>query len=163
VLSRPLDRSHRPTRRSAGRTSLQKPCSGWIRWAREELNLRPLPCQIQRASARLYAGRLEIGKDPRKAAVQHRCQHPAPPTIRHGPPTVVLVPTAVGCCPSAARRGDADLRDLGTAIRRPTRTRSQPSQHGRTPRSSIRRQGRESTTDHTARRTVGASHDATTR
>ena len=25
------------------------PCSGGVWWAREELNLRPLPCQIQRA------------------------------------------------------------------------------------------------------------------
>jgi hypothetical protein len=30
----------------------QKRCSGGIRWAREDLNLRPLPCQITRARYR---------------------------------------------------------------------------------------------------------------
>ena len=79
-------------------------------WAREELNLRPLPCQIQRASAGLYVGGLEIGKDHKDAAGERRYQRPAAPTIRHDPPTVMLVRTSVGCCPSAARRANPDLR-----------------------------------------------------
>jgi hypothetical protein len=32
-------------------------------WAREELNLRPLPCQIQRAAPGMNVGWLETGKD----------------------------------------------------------------------------------------------------
>ena len=36
--------------------------------------------------------------------VYTRDETPPPPTIRHYSPTVVLVPTAVGCCPSAAER-----------------------------------------------------------
>jgi hypothetical protein len=35
-------------------SDVQKPCSGEVWWAREELNLRPLPCQIQRGSKGLY-------------------------------------------------------------------------------------------------------------
>jgi hypothetical protein len=75
-----------------------------MRWAREELNLRPLPCQIPRAFASLYVGRLKSGKNRWKATGERRCQRPAAPTIRHGSPSVVLIPTAVSCCPSAARR-----------------------------------------------------------
>jgi hypothetical protein len=33
-----------------------------------------------------------------------RHQSPSRPTIRHDSPTLVLVPTTVGCCPSAAER-----------------------------------------------------------
>jgi hypothetical protein len=42
-------------------------------WAQNELNLRPLSCQIQRATVRLYVGRLETGKDRSKAAGE--CRH----------------------------------------------------------------------------------------
>jgi hypothetical protein len=75
-----------------------------VRWAREELNLRPLPCQIPRAPTSLYGGRVETGKDHQKAAGERRSQRPAAPTVCHDSPTLVLVPTAVGCCPSAADR-----------------------------------------------------------
>jgi hypothetical protein len=51
--------------------------------AREELNLRPLPCQIQRGSTGMYIGWLETGKDHWKAAGERKCHHPAAPTIRH--------------------------------------------------------------------------------
>ena len=94
-----------------GRSDLQKPCSGGLWWAREEVNLRPLPGQIQRASTGLYVRRLETGNDHEEAAGERRCQRPAAPTIRHHSPTVVLIPTAVACCPSAARRAKPDLRD----------------------------------------------------
>jgi hypothetical protein len=80
-------------------------------WAREELNLRPLPCQIQRASASMYVGRLNTGKDHRKAAGERTCNRSAAPTISHASLRVVLIPTAVGCCPSAARRTEAHRRD----------------------------------------------------
>jgi hypothetical protein len=80
-------------------------------WAREELNLRPLPCQIQRASTGLYIRWLKIGKDRSSTAAERGCQRPTAPTVHHGPRRVVLIPTAVGCCPSAARRTDPDLRD----------------------------------------------------
>jgi hypothetical protein len=36
---------------------------------------------------------------------------PTAPTVRHGPRRVVLITTAVDCCPSAARRTEPDLRD----------------------------------------------------
>ena len=55
-----------------------------------------------RAATVLYGGRVETGKDHLKAAGEHRCQCPNPPTIRHGSPTAMLVRTAIGCCPSAA-------------------------------------------------------------
>jgi hypothetical protein len=80
-------------------------------WARQGLNLRLLPCQIQRANPVMYVGRLEAGKDHRKAAGGRRCHRPAAPTIRHASAGVVLIPTAVGCCPSAARLTEADLGD----------------------------------------------------
>ena len=72
-----------------------------IRWAREELNLRPLPCQIQQAFTGLYIGRLQTGEDRWKAAGERRCLSQNPPTIRHGSSALVLVPTAVLpiCCP----------------------------------------------------------------
>jgi hypothetical protein len=77
------------------------------------------PCQIPRASAGLYSGGLETGKDRWKAACERRCQRPAASTICHGSPRVVLIPTAVSCCPSAARRAKparrvSDLRFLRT-------------------------------------------------
>ena len=78
-------------------------------WAREELNLRPLPCQIPRTSAGPYGGWLETGKDDQKGAVEWRCERLGALTIRHGSPRVVLISTAVGCCPSAARRAKPDL------------------------------------------------------
>jgi hypothetical protein len=82
-------------------------------WAREELNLRPLPCQIQRASTGLYVGGLETGKDHREAAGERRCQRPAASTVCHGSPRVVVIPTAVSCCPFAA---DALLVTFGSTI-----------------------------------------------
>jgi hypothetical protein len=57
----------------------------------------------------LYAP--ETGKDHHKVAGERRCQCPSYPTIRHGSPRVVLIPTVAGCCPSAARRTEPDLRD----------------------------------------------------
>jgi hypothetical protein len=106
---------------AAGPSSPGDPCPQWterlckstgqrgVWWAREELNLRPLPCQIQRARAGLNVGGLETGKDYRKAAGEPWNQGPSPPTIYHVSPTVVLVPTAVGCCPSAAPTHRAQL------------------------------------------------------
>src|ERR671915_1184718 len=55
---------------------LTKACSKWVRWAREELNLRPPPCQLQRAATDPYVGWLEIGKDQWKAAGKRSCQCP---------------------------------------------------------------------------------------
>jgi len=92
------------SRPPAGRASLQKPCSHQVWWAREELNLRPLPCQIQRAPRGQYVAPLRILDDGEKAAGKCRCQCPGDPTIRHAFPAVVLLPMAVGCCPFAARR-----------------------------------------------------------
>ena len=48
-------------------------------------------------------------KDHQKSAGEQGCQCPSHLTIRHGPPRVVLITTAVGCCPSAAPgRTEAD-------------------------------------------------------
>jgi hypothetical protein len=88
----------------------QKPWSELVSWAREELNLRPLLCQIQRASTGLHVGRLRIGKDHPKAAGECRCERPGALIIRHGSHMVVLIPTAASCCPSAARRTELDIR-----------------------------------------------------
>jgi hypothetical protein len=63
TLSRPSATSRCRFSSIGGTRDLQKPCSGEVWWAREELNLRPLPCQLQRATAGLYVGRLETGKD----------------------------------------------------------------------------------------------------
>jgi hypothetical protein len=95
---------------SMARVIVQKPSSARVWWAQEELNLRPLPCQIQRVMASVYVGWLRIRKDRRKVAGEPRCQCPSNPTIHHDSPMVVLVPTAVGCCPSAARRTEPDCR-----------------------------------------------------
>jgi hypothetical protein len=100
-----------PCDRSASPDGLHWRWSANVWWAREELNLRPLPCQIPRGFASLYVRRLKTGKDRRKAAGERRYQCPSYPTIHHGSPAVVLLPTAVGCCPSAARRRNPDLRD----------------------------------------------------
>jgi hypothetical protein len=113
VLTRRCALSPAGLGRQWGRASQQKPCSKRVRWAREELNLRPLPCQIQRAAVGMNVGRLEAGKDHRKAAAERRRQHPSPPTIRHDSPTVVPVPTTVGCCPSAAQHLQLRCRPLG--------------------------------------------------
>jgi hypothetical protein len=68
--------------------------------------------QIQRASVGLYIGWLEIRKDPQKAAGEARCLRPSAPIIHHNPPTIVMAPTTIGCCPSAApTRPKPDLRD----------------------------------------------------
>jgi hypothetical protein len=48
-------------RPSEGRGDLQKPCSGGVWWAREELNLRPLPCQQNGGN------RCARGRSPRSA------------------------------------------------------------------------------------------------
>jgi hypothetical protein len=40
----------------------------------------------------------------RKPQVSAGASAPGDPTIRHAFPAAVLLPTAVGCCPSAARR-----------------------------------------------------------
>jgi hypothetical protein len=91
-----------PHPRAAGTSSPQKPWSERVWWAREELNLRPLPCQIPRAAPAMNVGPVEIGKDHQKAADERRSQHPSP-TIRQDSSTVMLVATAVGCCLSAAQ------------------------------------------------------------
>jgi hypothetical protein len=70
-----------------------------------------LPCQIQRAATALYNGRSRSVKDQWKAAGDPKCQRLAAWTIYHGSPRIVLIPTAVDCCPSAARRTEPDLRD----------------------------------------------------
>jgi hypothetical protein len=63
---------------------------------------------------------------------------PNPSTIRHNSPTVVLVPTPVGCCPSAARRPEHKIlippvEDLGQRTQRPTPwTSRRPRPLGRT-------------------------------
>jgi hypothetical protein len=48
--------------------------SGLVWWAREELNLRPLPCQIQRALSGQDVARLRIVKEDEKAADKRRCE-----------------------------------------------------------------------------------------
>jgi hypothetical protein len=98
----PFDRVCVPANRS---TRPDRPRLRWsarVWWAREELNLRPLPCQIQRAIAALYGGRSKIVEDGWKAPGEARCQRLSPQMIRHDSPTIVLIPTAVVCCPSAA-------------------------------------------------------------
>src|SRR5829696_3846521 len=79
-------------------------CAGQIGrpWAREELNLRPLPCQIQRAITAVYSGRSRNVKDGRKAAAKNKRKGMDAPTIRHAPPAITSVPSTVGCCPYAA-------------------------------------------------------------
>jgi hypothetical protein len=73
---------------------------------REELNLRPLPCQIQRARAGRYIGGLEIGKDHRKVPGERSCEGPSSLTIHHDLLTAVLIPNGGRllpvCCPEAA-------------------------------------------------------------
>jgi len=78
-----LDRCADPSRplydlgkRSSSITYWRLRCSEPVWWAREELNLRPLPCQIQRAATGLYVGRLETGKDHEEAAGERRCLRP---------------------------------------------------------------------------------------
>jgi hypothetical protein len=60
---------------------------------------------------RLVHRRLETGQDRWKAAGERRCQRPAASTICHGASRVVLIPTAVSCCASAARRLTVTFRD----------------------------------------------------
>jgi hypothetical protein len=79
-----------------------RPCGGW--WAREELNLRPLPCQINAPWMACMPDGQQTVKDHRKAAGERRLWRPSAPTIRHAPPAIVPVPTVAICCPSAARR-----------------------------------------------------------
>jgi hypothetical protein len=93
------DRSRPPVGQQAYKGAAQR----GVRWAREELNLRPLPCQIQRASASLNDARLDTGKDHQKAAGERRYQRSGASTIRHASPAVLLVAMMIGCCPSAAR------------------------------------------------------------
>jgi hypothetical protein len=90
------------TRPLVGRTSVQTPCSKRVRWAREELNLHPLPCQIPRASADLFIGWLQIGKDHRKPAGERKSRCVYAPPIRDGSSTIFIDPLVVDCCPSAA-------------------------------------------------------------
>jgi hypothetical protein len=66
-----------------GTGGLQNPCSEQVQWAWEELNLRPLPCQIQRAPAGLNFGLSEIGKDVEGCAGQRRYRRPCAPMICH--------------------------------------------------------------------------------
>jgi hypothetical protein len=66
------------------------------------LNLRPLPCQIQRAITALYSGRSRNVKDGRKAAAKNKRKGMDAPTVRHAPPAITSVPSTVGCCPYAA-------------------------------------------------------------
>jgi hypothetical protein len=55
----------------------QRKCrSERCRWAREELNLRPLPCQIPRAPRGQYVAPLRIVDDVEKATGERRCQRP---------------------------------------------------------------------------------------
>jgi hypothetical protein len=51
----------------------------------------------------MNVGRLQIGKDHRKPAGECRLKRPDTPRIRHASPVLMLLVTAVGCCPSAAR------------------------------------------------------------
>jgi hypothetical protein len=95
----------RPIRPPVGSVDPQKCCSKGMRWAREELNLRPLPCQIQRAIVGLYVGRLETGKDHGKAAAESGWWRRDTAMIRDARAAIVPVPTWVDCCSSAARRG----------------------------------------------------------
>jgi hypothetical protein len=60
--------------------------------------------------------RSEIGKDHQKAAGERRCHRSAAPTIRHACLRAVLIPTAVGCCPSAARRTTHRGSPFGTTV-----------------------------------------------
>jgi hypothetical protein len=60
-------------------------------------------CRHVRRTVRGRQGSWESGSG-------RRCHRPAAPTIRHASTRVVVIPTAVGCCPSAARRTEADLR-----------------------------------------------------
>jgi hypothetical protein len=104
--------------------SPQRPWSELVSWAREELNLRPLPCQIQRVPPGLYVGQSEMGKDQDGVAGQ-RVRHPSDaPTIRHGSSAVVMISTPVGCCPSAARTGQAPAeRTVSVGLGPPQRLR----------------------------------------
>ena len=83
-------------------------------WAREELNLRPLPCQIQRATTDVYSGRSRNVKDGRKAAAKNKRKGMDAPTIRHAPPAITSVPTTVGCCPYAAATAEP-LTSVGSS------------------------------------------------
>ena len=93
-------------------------------WAREELNLRPLPCQIPRAPIGLYVGGLETGNDHWKPAgetkvsvIERSDDPPRFSNIRVDPYDGWLLPV---CCLTRAkaylqdhrRRGD-DLPSLG--------------------------------------------------
>jgi hypothetical protein len=64
----------------------------------------------------MNSGWLETGKDHRMAAGSPGSSAPSAPTICHSSATVLFVPTAVGCCPSAARRTEPGVR---TTTRRP--------------------------------------------
>jgi hypothetical protein len=55
VLSGPLGASYGRSHPPVGQVDEQKPCSTGVWWAREELNLRPLPCQQTTGTAVLTA------------------------------------------------------------------------------------------------------------
>jgi hypothetical protein len=46
---------------------------------------------------------VEIGEDHQRTAGERRCQCPNRRMIRNASAGIMVVPTAVGCCPSAAR------------------------------------------------------------
>jgi hypothetical protein len=65
----------------------------------------------------LYIGWLEIRKDPQKAAGEARCLRPSAPIIHRNPPTIVMTPTTVGCCPGTdPARTELDLDTLSAEL-----------------------------------------------
>jgi hypothetical protein len=77
---------------------------------------RPFLCQIQRAPAGLYVGWLEIGNDHWKAGGERRLKRPDALTIRHASLARLFVPTALRCCPSAARWRKLTPRAAGDSM-----------------------------------------------
>jgi hypothetical protein len=88
---------------TAVRRRWYKRWSGRVWWAREELNLRPLPCQIQRATTVMFGGGQQTVKDRRKTAGESAWDRPVAVTVCQPPAANLPVPTSAVCCPSAAR------------------------------------------------------------
>jgi hypothetical protein len=84
---------------------LQKPYSKGVRWAREELNLRPLPCQIQRAVSSCSSDTQQTVEERSKTAGDSGQEHRQALTIRPALAVVLSVPASAICCPAAARAG----------------------------------------------------------
>jgi hypothetical protein len=89
-----------------GHVTPQKPWLEPVLWAREELNLRPLPCQIPPRISRTEFKKSYIVRNRGNPAVEERWRPGAGPMNRHGslaPYRSVRAPVAARLLPVPAR------------------------------------------------------------